>query len=181
MQNTAIISDIGIDYKTNKAKITFLFDSKEVLQQAEELQDKKLNVEAKKWYKKRSKDANAYLWVLIEELSQKLNMSRIEAYKKHIYEAGTYQDLSMEEEAMDKFSEIWREKGLGWLSEKVVNEYGEVVLRAYFGSSTYDTKEMTRLLDSVIQDCKCYGIETKSKAEIDSLLKEWDKSVSKRP
>ena len=34
MQSTAVISDIGIDYKTNKARITFLFDSKEVLKQA---------------------------------------------------------------------------------------------------------------------------------------------------
>lgn len=100
MESTAMISDIGIDYKTNKAKITFLFDNKEVLAQAEELQDKKLNVQAKKWYKKRSNNANAYLWVLIEKLSDKLNMSRLEVYKKHILEAGSYQELQMPEEAM---------------------------------------------------------------------------------
>lgn len=173
MQDTAIISDIGIDYGTNKAKITFLFDNKDILQQAEELQDKKLNIEIKKWYKKRSKDANAYLWVLIEKLSQKLNISRIEAYKKHIYEAGTYQELTMPEEAMERFSKIWQNNGIGWFCEKSVNEYGEIVLRAYFGSSTYNTKEMTRLLDSVIQDCKSQNIETKPQAEIDSLLAQW--------
>lgn len=175
MQNTATISDIGIDYKTNKAKITFLFDNKEVLQQAEELQDKKLNVEVKKWYKGRSNNANAYLWVLIEKLSQKLNMSRIEVYKKHIYEAGTYQDLSMEEDAMEKFSKVWQNNGLGWFCEKSVNEYGEIVLKAYFGSSVYDTKEMTRLLDSVIQDCKSQNIETMTPNELNSLLESWGK------
>ena len=52
MQAIATISDIGIDYKTNKAKITFLFNDKSVLQKAEELQDKQLNVEAKKYRKK---------------------------------------------------------------------------------------------------------------------------------
>lgn len=175
MQNTAIISDIGIDYKTNKAKITFLFDNKEVLQQAEDLQDKKINVEVKKWYKKRSNNANAYLWTLIEKLSQKLNMSRIEVYKKHIYEAGTYQELGMEEEAMEKFSKIWQNNGLGWFCEKLVNQYGEIVLRAYFGSSTYNTKEMTRLLDSVIQDCKSQNIETITSNELSSLLESWGK------
>lgn len=173
MQDTATISDIRIDYGTNKAKITFLFDNKDILQQAEELQDKKLNIEIKKWYKKRSKDANAYLWVLIEKLSQKLNMSRIEAYKKHIYEAGTYQELTMPEEAMKRFIKIWQNNGIGWFCEKSVNEYGEIVLRAYFGSSTYNTKEMTRLLDSVIQDCKSQNIETKPQKEIDSLLAQW--------
>lgn len=175
MQNTATISDIGIDYKTNKAKITFLFDNKEVLQQAEELQDKKLNVEVKKWYKGRSSNANAYLWVLIEKLSEKLNMSRIDVYKKHICEAGTYQDLSMEEDAMDKFSKIWQNNGLGWFCEKSVNQYGEIVLRAYFGSSVYNTKEMTRLLDSVIQDCKSQNIETITSSELSSLLESWGK------
>lgn len=173
MQSIAIISDIGIDYKTNKAKITFLFDNKECLQQAEELQDTKLTVEAKKWYKKRSKDANAYLWVLIEKLSQKLNMSRIEVYKKHIYEAGKYQELGMPEEAMKRFSEIWSHNGLGWFCEKSVNEYGEIILKAYNGSSTYNTKEMTRLIDSVVQDCKEQNIETKTPAEIKSLLEQW--------
>ena len=175
MQNTATISDIGIDYKTNKAKITFLFDNKEVLQQAEELQDKKLNIEVKKWFKKRSNNANAYLWALIEKLSQQLNISRKETYRKHIYEAGTYQELGMSEEAMDRFSKIWEEKGLGWFCEKTVNEYGEIVLRAYFGSSTYNTKEMTRLLDSVIQDCKSQNIETMTPNELSSLLESWGK------
>lgn len=175
MQNTAVISDIGIDYKTDKAKITFLFDNREVLKQAEELLNIRLTVEAKKWHKGRSNNANAYLWVLIEKLSQKLNISRLEVYKNHIYEAGIYQELSMEEEAMDKFAKIWSEKGLGWFSEKTINEYGEIVLRVYFGSSTYNTKEMTRLLDSVIQDCKSQNIETKSQAEIDNMLESCEK------
>lgn len=173
MQNTAIISDIGIDYKTGKAKITFLFDNKDILEQVEELQGNKLVLDIKKWFKKRSKNANAYLWTLIEKLSQKLNISRKETYRKHIYEAGTYQELGMSEEAMDRFSKIWEEKGLGWFSEKVVNEYGEIVLRVYFGSSTYNTKEMTRLLDSVIQDCKSQNIETMTPKELNSLLESW--------
>lgn len=175
MQNLAIISDIGIDYKTGKAKITFLFDNKDVLEEAEKLQGNKLIVDIKKWFKKRSKNANAYLWTLIEKLSENLNISRKEAYRKHIYEAGTYQELSMEEEAMERFQKIWEEKGLGWFSEKTVNEYGEIVLRVYFGSSTYDTKEMTRLLDSVIQDCRSQNIETKTEAEINNMLESWRK------
>lgn len=180
MESTAMISDIGIDYKTNKAKITFLFDNKEVLAQAEELQDKKLNVQAKKWYKKRSNNANAYLWVLIEKLSEKLNMSRLEVYKKHILEAGSYQELQMPEEAMEKFNQIWSSNGLGWFCKKGVNEYGEIVLYAFYGSSTYDTKEMTRLLNNVIQDCLEQGIETKPEAEIKSLLESWDSATNRK-
>ena len=174
MDSTGVISNIDIDYKTNKAKITFIFDNKEVLKQAEEMQGQKLNIQAKKWYKKRSLNANAYLWVLIEKLSKKLNMSRIEVYRKHIYEAGTYQELQMEEEAMERFKQLWEHNGLGWFCEKAVNQYGEIILRAYNGSSTYNTKEMARLIDSVIQDCKEQNIETMTKAELDSLLRSWN-------
>lgn len=179
MQHTAIIKDIGIDKETGQAKITLLFENKDILEQVEELQKNKIVVEIKKWFKKRSKNANAYLWALIEKLSQKLNLSRKETYRKHIYEAGTYQDLLMPEEAMQRFTKIWEEKGLGWFCEKAVNEYGEIVLRAYFGSSTYNTKEMTRLLDSVIQDCKSQNIETKPQEEIDSLLRSWGNEQKK--
>lgn len=179
MQHTAIIKDIEIDKETGQAKITLLFENKDILEQVEELKKNKIVVEIKKWFKKRSKNANAYLWALIEKLSQKLNLSRKETYRKHIYEAGTYQDLLMPEEAMQRFTKIWEEKGLGWFCEKAVNEYGEIVLRAYFGSSTYNTKEMTRLLDSVIQDCKSQNIETKPQEEIDSLLRSWGNEQKK--
>ena len=39
----------------------------------------------------------------------------------------------------------------------------------------YNTAEMTKLIELLEQECKQLDIETKSKAEIDSLLKEWDK------
>lgn len=126
MQNTAVIDDIGIDLKTGKAKITFLFDDKYILQEAEELKDKKLNVEATRWYKKRSLNANAYLWALIGKLAEKLNISNIEVYKKHIKEAGKYTVLQMEEEVMTELYEQMIENylkskyGLNWNKEKLI-------------------------------------------------------------
>ena len=44
---------------------------------------------------------------------------------------------------------------------------------AYPGSSTFDTAEMARLIDYIVSECKDYGIETRPKEEIDSLLAEW--------
>ena len=38
-----------------------------------------------------------------------------------------------------------------------------------------DTREMSILMDGLVSECEEQGIETKNKAEIDSLLKEWDK------
>ena len=47
-------------------------------------------------------------------------------------------------------------------------------MNLYYGSSSFNTKQMSRLIDGVVQDCKACGIETKPQQEIDSLLKEWE-------
>ena len=45
----------------------------------------------------------------------------------------------------------------------------------YYGSSVYNTAEMTKLIELLVQECKQLDIETKSQNEIDSLLESWDK------
>lgn len=42
---------------------------------------------------------------------------------------------------------------------------------AYYGSSTYDTAQMSRLIDLVVQECRQQDIETLTEREL-SLLKE---------
>lgn len=44
----------------------------------------------------------------------------------------------------------------------------------YFGSSTYDTAQMSRLIDLCVQDCKQVGIETMTPAELEALVERWD-------
>ena len=45
-------------------------------------------VEVKQYRKKRSLDANAYCWVLIDKLAEKLNVSKTEVYRREIKEIG---------------------------------------------------------------------------------------------
>ena len=45
----------------------------------------------------------------------------------------------------------------------------------YYGSSVYNTAEMAKLIELLVQECKQLDIETKSDAEINSLLESWDK------
>ena len=45
-------------------------------------------VEVKQHKKQRSLDANAYCWVLIDKLSEKLNVSKTEIYRQAIKEIG---------------------------------------------------------------------------------------------
>ncbi len=176
MQSTATIVDIGIDYKTHKTKITFLFDNKEVLQQAEELQDKKLSVEAKKYRKQRSLDCNAYMWTLLQKLQEVLNIPKEEIYKDVIRNIGVYEVIPVKNEAVERFIEAWKHNGLGWVCETTKSKLeGFTNIIAYYGSSTYNSTEMSRLVDSIIQECKQFNIETMTPSELNSLLEVWGK------
>ena len=126
--------------------------------------------------KKRSLDANAYLWVLLDKLSAELGTPKEELYRRYIKDIGGVSDiLCIPNKAVDKFRREWESKGIGWQTDTIpIRTEGCTGVIVYYGSSAFDTKQMSRLIDSIVQDCKSIGIETKPQEEIDSLLEAWD-------
>ena len=65
----------------------------------------------------------------------------------------------------------WRE------SEEVgeidVNGEKAVQMLCYYGSSTYDTREMSVLIDGVVSECKELDIETISPTELREMKERW--------
>lgn len=66
--------------------------------------------------------------------------------------------------------------GTGWITEQVdyTQDGSQVVIRAYYGSSQYNTKQMSRLIDEIVSDCKEHGIETLTPNELARMKEEWD-------
>lgn len=180
MQTTAIITDINIDFNTRKPKISLLLDTNE-LDIVEELKNEnKLNVELKKYRKKRSLDANAYCWVLCDKIAKQIgNITKEEVYKDAILNIGTFEPMIIEEKAYDNFKRIWERQGLGFLIQEVSRKDKCIKVHCYYGSSTYDSKEMSLLIDLIVQQAKEIGIETMPQAELNSLLESWGKNDSK--
>ena len=175
LQTTGVITEINIDYNTSKLKISLLLDTnnKEVIEELKN--ENKLNIELKKWYKKRSLDANAYAWVLIGKLQEVLNIPKEDIYRDAVQYVGNYEVVPIKNEAVEKFRNAWSSNGLGWITETTKSKLeGFTNVLAYYGSSVYNTKEMSRLIDLIVEECKQFNIEVKPKSEIDSLLKEWD-------
>lgn len=135
----------------------------------------KLSIKIDKFKKKRSLDANAYAWVLIGKIAEKTKVPKVEVYREAIRGiGGNYEVVCIQEEAADSLRKGWEHNGLGWQTDTLLSKLDgctNVVL--YYGSSTYDTEQMSRLIENLIQDCKALGIETKSQAEIDSLINSW--------
>ena len=125
--------------------------------------------------KKRSLDANAYAWVLIDKLAEKLGRSKIDIYRQYIREiGGVSETVCVLEKAAEKLIEGWENNGIGWQAETIPSKIdGCTNVILYFGSSTYDTAQMSRLIDMVIFDCKEQGIETLTPFELDALKERW--------
>lgn len=134
-----------------------------------------LSIKIGKKTKKRSLDANAYAWVMLTKLAEKLNKSKTEIYREFIPDiGGNSETVCVQDKAVQKLCEGWEHNGLGWLTETFPSKLeGCTNVNLYYGSSTYDTHQMSRLINLIVQDCREQGIETKSAEEIDSLLRQW--------
>lgn len=133
--------------------------------------------ELKKKPKKRSLNANAFCWELCTRIGEAVGIPKEEVYRRSIREVGTYTPIPIKDEAVEEFQRIWSTHGVGWFADVIDNSKlaGYKLLFAYHGSSTYDTAQMARLIDNLIQDAQSLGIETLSEREKSLLLQEWDK------
>ena len=178
MNTTGEIKDISIDFQTKKPKITILLNSNEI-NQVEELKGLKLNVELKKWIKKRTLDCNAYMWVLIQKIAEKIStedaiVTKEDIYKDAIKNVGAYSIVPIKSEAVEEWTRIWKSNGIGWICETQPSKLdGFTNVMCYHGSSVYNQKEMNRLVNVIVEECRNLGIETKPDEELKSLLEEW--------
>lgn len=124
---------------------------------------------------RRSLDANAYYWVLVSNLAQEMRTPPLTIYRRHIAELGNYAVLTVAEDALEHFRAAWCSGHLGrFIETKANRQPGYITVLAYYGSSDFDTRQMSILIDNAIQDCKAIGIETRPEEEIKSLLEAWD-------
>ena len=127
--------------------------------------------------KKRSLDANAYFWVLADKLATAQGLpGTTEIYRHYIKEIGGNREfVCVRSEAADKLCAGWERGGLGWLTERFPSKVaGCVNVILFYGSSTYDTAQMSRLIELAVQDCEAIGIDVATPAERALLLERWE-------
>ena len=137
--------------------------------------EKTYTIEIKEKKKKRSLDANSYYWVLVHKIADAANVSVRTVYREHIRDIGGNNDLvCVMNKAVDAFCKGWESKGLGWITEEMPSKLdGCTNIMVYYGSSTYDSRQMSKLIDCAITDCQEYGIEYLTPAEIARMIAAW--------
>jgi len=139
-------------------------------------ESKEYTIEVKEKKKKRSLNSNSYAWVLLGKLAEKLRIPKTDIYRNYVKEIGgnTKDIVCVQDKALDKLRSAWESNGLGWVTDTLPSKIdGCTNVILYYGSSTYDVEQMSRLIQLIVQDCKQFGIPTYDQEELDRLVQEW--------
>lgn len=121
------------------------------------------------------------MWVLVGKLADATGISSTDIYRNTVKQLGISQLIVINAAAVPAFKRVWEQHGLGWFVDDVDEDInGSVILRAYYGSSTYNRKQMAALIDLVVQDCKQLGIETLTEQELSLLCDKWEGDNGKK-
>lgn len=144
-----------------------------VLQNVPEMLEdgKKYTVEVREQKNHRSLEANAYAWVLLDKLSEKLFLPKEEIYKRLIKDIGGNNVIvCAKSDAVEDLIKNWGHNGLGWVCDTINSKIqGCTNVILYYGSSTYDVSQMHRLIELIVQECNQAGVETLTPEQIANL------------
>ena len=142
------------------------------------LHDQLVKVDIKKYSKQRSKTANDFCWALCTDIGNALRppLPKETVYKQAIRDVGVYTMILLQAEAVEKFQRNWSTNGVGWFADVIDDSKknpGCKVVFAYYGTSTYDSTEMSRLIDYLVQDAMSMGLTSPTSKEQEEMLQEW--------
>lgn len=136
--------------------------------------------------KKRSLDANAYYYVLLSLMAEKLNTSVNEVHNETLSRYGYPETvdgnlitITLKKEADPNKLEGVHLKSTGHVTvnSKGIEFIDYLLMR---GSHTFDTKEMCHLIDGVISEAKELGIDTITPSEKERMIALYEKHHTKK-
>lgn len=159
---------------TGKYNITFELDEGNIKDLDRLSGNKELMVQAKVHRNKRSLDSNAYAWVLMQKIAEATGLDKWDVYLHCLQRySRAFTHVIVKPNAIDRLKELYRV--CIDLGEVTVNGKTGHQLQVYFGSSTFDTKEMSVFIDGIVSECKDLEIELLPLSEIERMKKEWGK------
>lgn len=145
------------------------------------LKNADVSVEIKKATNPRSKSANDFCWAMCTDIGKAIRppLPKEEVYRKAIRDVGEYEPLPIRADAVETFQSRWAEKGVGWFADVIDDSKlpGYKLVFAYYGSSTYDTESMSRLVDYLKDEMEQLQLQIPiSKKDEERMLSEWQKA-----
>lgn len=189
MEGKGTLKNVTKNWLTGKFELTFEMEG-DIGRQIDSMKDKLLNIAVKQYRKKRSLDANGYYWQLLTRLSEKLNLSKPHLHNILLRRYGqpevidgqmVYLVLPDSDSGARKADEAEtyhiRPTSQVKTGKDGLDYRTYVMLR---GSSTYDTREMSELINGLVTECQEQGIDTLSPGELERIMLAYDSHWRKR-
>lgn len=174
------LNNIVVDWKDHMPIVSFKVDAKAA--DIEKYSGKDLDIEFKQHREKRSLNANAYFHVLVDKIAHAVGRSI--QYVKNDLITHYGQPMYIEDEQVIIKSNLPPEV----MSEQEILHAGLVRVgiepktwfyRIYRGSSTYNTAEMSQLIDATVSQAQELGIETMTPDQIKKMMATYEERYGK--
>lgn len=183
MKFTGNLVGVSESFLTGKPRITLEVNEAGRAKETLSLRDLALDIEIKRHRKKRSINSNSYYWVLITKIAAVIESSVPEVHNRMLRRYGQIQILDgqgvyltlKDTEAVRAWAEASEEVHLRPTDELRKGKDGNLY-RTYMmlkGTHEYDSKEMSVLINGVVDEARDLGIETLTPAEIDRMMEQW--------
>lgn len=173
MEITGKIVATDLDYVKHKPKITIEIDSQRVIATDEYTKLSnldKIKISLEEEIEKRGTNANSALWVLCNKIANVIGTTKEETYLMQLKKYGQSflvpLTVGTDPKGYFKYYE-YRERGE--INGKLCDWY-----TVYKGSSAYNKREMSILLEGTNNDCKELGVETIEEYKMNKLIEEWN-------
>ena len=179
MEAAGILKTVSRDWQSGKFLLTFEVEG-DITWQLEGIREQRLSIAARRFRRKRSLDANAYYWQLLSRLAESAGISKNRAHNLMLRRYGQTEtvdgrmiyvvvpdDDSGEEKALE--AETYHIKP----TSEVKQARDGAAIRTYIklrGSSTYDTREMSELINGLVSECREMGIETMTPDQLAEMM-----------
>ena len=172
MEFKGMIQDIGLDYKTGKKTIKLVMDSDEALAELNDLIDRTVQVTIKKPSRSRSMKANAYAWVLMQAIAEKIGSTKDDVYLEMLHKySGLFAFCWIKDEDYERFKSQYRTFQEIAETFKAGVKGHDVIF--YLGMSAFDNWDMKRFIDGLVYECQSLDIATIPQSEIERMKEEW--------
>ena len=163
------------NFQTHKKQLTFEVDyvSDDEINRLGQCEI--LDIKVVRHTEKKSLSANAYFHVLLSKMAEALTISKAEMKNRLITSYGQIEVIDGENIFIKANIEPEKMAQREDLHCKPCR-YDEngTVYRVYRGSHTYNSNEMSKLIDGTVAEAKELGIETLPPVELAKMVKEWE-------
>ena len=189
MECKGTLKDVTKDWMTGRYRLTFEID-KDVSAEIERLSGKLLALTAKVYRRKRSMDSNSYYWSLLTKLAEATGISKPRAHNLMLRRYGKIEEIdgsliyvvvpdNDDGDRMALEAETYHIKPTAEVKTTADGKRFRTYLMLR-GSSTYDTAEMSALINGLVEECKDLGIETMTPQELERMMALYEQNRRKR-